>query len=171
MPDWRSVSPKNRSTRRPHTSRTMLPVNPAISPVAAIHSRGMASSSFIARLRSWILPEPADRREHRRLQRGDHLITRMLGWVASSVCVNTVVERADPQERDHHRLVDRAADALGAAGGGHALVAADDRDDRPEYRRLQHRTPQVGDRGVGEQRVPERPQRLLVGDRGEEAAE
>ena len=41
MPDWRSDSPKKRSTRRPHTSRTMLPVNPAISPVAAIHSRGM----------------------------------------------------------------------------------------------------------------------------------
>ena len=43
-----------------------------------------------------------------------------------------VVERADPQERDHDGLVDGAPDALGAAGGGHALVTADDRDDRAE---------------------------------------
>ena len=46
MPAWRSASPKKRSTRNPHTSRTMLPAKPAISPVAAIHSRGSASSSF-----------------------------------------------------------------------------------------------------------------------------
>ncbi len=47
IPAWRSDSPKNRNTRSPQTSRTMFPVNPAISPVAAIHSRGIASSSFI----------------------------------------------------------------------------------------------------------------------------
>ena len=46
MPDWRSASPKNRNTRRPQTSRTMLPVKLPISPVAASHSRGIASSSF-----------------------------------------------------------------------------------------------------------------------------
>jgi hypothetical protein len=47
MPDCRRASPKKRNTRRPHTSRTMLPVNLPISPVAASHSRGRASSSFI----------------------------------------------------------------------------------------------------------------------------
>ena len=46
MPAWRSASPKKRNTRRPHTSRTMLPVNLPISPVVASHSRGIASSSF-----------------------------------------------------------------------------------------------------------------------------
>ena len=60
IPDWRSASPKKRNTRSPHTSRTMLPVNPAISPVEASHSRGMAKQ-FV------------------------HLITRSCsGWVASS---------------------------------------------------------------------------------------
>ena len=46
MPDWRSVSPKKRNTRRLQTSRTTLPVKRPISPVAASHSRGTASSSF-----------------------------------------------------------------------------------------------------------------------------
>ncbi len=31
IPDWRSASPKKRNTRRPHTSRTMLPVKRKIS--------------------------------------------------------------------------------------------------------------------------------------------
>ncbi len=47
IPDWRSASPKKRNTRSPHTSRKMLPVKRLISPVAASHSRGNASSSFI----------------------------------------------------------------------------------------------------------------------------
>ena len=64
MPAWRSASPKKRSTRRPHTSRTTLPVKRAISPVGR---------------------EPFAR--HR--QQLVHLITRMFGWVASSVCVKT----------------------------------------------------------------------------------
>ena len=46
IPDWRSASPKKRNTRRPHTSRTTLPVKPAISPVEAIHSRGSATGSL-----------------------------------------------------------------------------------------------------------------------------
>jgi hypothetical protein len=46
MPDWRSASPKKRNTRRPHTSRTICPVNLPISPVAASHSRGIARSPF-----------------------------------------------------------------------------------------------------------------------------
>ena len=61
-----------------------------------------------------------------------HLITRMFGMRGEQHLREHVVERAEPQERDHDRLVDRPAHALGAAGGGHALVAADDRDDRPE---------------------------------------
>src|SRR5438445_5950447 len=172
MPDWRSASPKKRNTRRPHTSRTTLPVNPAISPVAAIHSRGMANSSFIVRLpqRARASSLVGDASPSSWPARGslDHQDVRMGG---EQRLREHGVERAKPQKRDHHRLVDRPADALGAAGGGHALVAAHDRDDRPEYRRLQHRPPQVGGRGVGEQRVPERPQRLLVGDRREETTE
>ena len=50
MPAWRSDSPKKRKTRRPHTSRTTLPVKPAISPVEAIHSRGSPSSSLAGSL-------------------------------------------------------------------------------------------------------------------------
>ena len=76
-----------------------------------------------------------------------------------------------PRNEIDDRFVDRPADALGAPGGGHALVTTDDRDDRPEDRRLQHRPPQVGDRGVGEQRVPERPQRAALVELGEQAAE
>ena len=91
MPDWRSASPKKRSTRRPHTSRTTLPVNPAISPVEASHSRGIASSSFI-------VPLPARAHAGRRPSRnGHHLITRMFGCVASSVCVNTVLNAPNPR--------------------------------------------------------------------------
>jgi hypothetical protein len=45
-PAWRRDSPKNLNTRRLHTSATMLPVNLPISPAAASHSRGIASSSF-----------------------------------------------------------------------------------------------------------------------------
>jgi hypothetical protein len=48
IPDWRNPSPKNLNTRRPQTSRTMLPVKRLISPVELIHSRGRANHSFIA---------------------------------------------------------------------------------------------------------------------------
>ena len=75
------------------------------------------------------------------------------------------------EEGDHDRLVDGAADALGAAGGGHALVTADDRDDRAEQRRLDDRAPQVGRRGVVEEGRPERAERRVVDERREHAAE
>ena len=55
--------------------------------------------------------------------------------------------------------------------GGHALVTADDRDDRPEQRRLEHRAPQVGDGRVGEEGRPERAERRAVDQRGDDAAE
>src|SRR4029077_20322261 len=104
IPDWRRASPKKRNTRRPHTSRTMLPVNPAISPVEAIRSRGIASSSFIAA-----------RGLSRRTRSLDHEDLRVGG---EEHLGEYVVEREDRQERDDDRLVDGAADALGAAGGG-----------------------------------------------------
>ena len=63
MPAWRSDSPKNLNTRRPHTSRSTSPIKPPISPVSASHSRGSVSSSFIER------PPQAD----------GHLITRICG--------------------------------------------------------------------------------------------
>ncbi len=81
-----------------------------------------------------------------------------------------VVEGEDAHEGDHHRLVDGAADAGGAAGRGHPLVAADDRDDRPEQGALDHRAPEVGDRGVGEERREEAAERLVVEELGEDAA-
>ena len=64
MPAWRSVSPKKRNTRRPHTSRTMVPVK----------------RSDLTRRR-----EPFARDREQRA----HLITRICGCVASSVWVNT----------------------------------------------------------------------------------
>ena len=65
MPDWRSVSPKKWNTRPVQTSRTTVATKRAISPEPASHSRGIPSSSPI------------------------YLITRIWGWVASSVCVKT----------------------------------------------------------------------------------
>src|SRR3954452_5590948 len=81
-----------------------------------------------------------------------------------------VVEGKDPEEGDDDRLVDGPADALGAAGGVHALVTADDRDDRPEQGAFEQRAPEVGDRGVGEQGREEAAERLAVGDLGEDPA-
>src|SRR5271154_3944427 len=97
IPDWRSASPKNRNTRRLHTSRTIVPVKRPISPVAASHSRGIASSSFTAR--SSYLPQ-SSLLDHQDLRvRGEERLRE------------DVVERADAEESDHDRLVDRAPDA------------------------------------------------------------
>ena len=81
-----------------------------------------------------------------------------------------VVEGEDAHEGDHDRLVDGAADAGGAAGGGHPLVGADDGDDRAEQRALDHRAPEVGDRGVGEEGREEAAERLVVEQLGDDAA-
>ena len=81
-----------------------------------------------------------------------------------------VVEGKDAQEGDHDRLVDRPAHPGGAPGGVHALVGADDRDDRPEQGRLQDRAPELGHRGVGEQGGEEAAQGGVVGEVGEDAA-
>ncbi len=82
-----------------------------------------------------------------------------------------VVERADRAESDHDRLVDGAPDARRPAGGGHALVAADDRDDPAEQRRLQQRAPQLGRRGVREEGRPERAERRSIHERRDHPAE
>src|SRR5271167_2097761 len=124
MPAWRSDSPKKRSTRPPQTSRTMLPVKRPISPVVVSHSRGSASSSFIAALPLW----PSAVLRHWLSSARRSLDHEDVGVGGEQRLGEYVVERADPQERDHDRLVDRAPHPLGAAGGRHALVAADDRD-------------------------------------------
>src|ERR1700694_18449 len=97
IPDWRSASPKKRNTRRPYTSLTIRPVNLPISPVAASHSRGIASSSPISR-------SPRPSLDHQDLRVGGEQGLR-----------EDVVEREDRREREHDRLVDRAGAALGAA--------------------------------------------------------
>ena len=73
-----------------------------------------------------------------------------------------VVEREHAHEGDDDRLIDGAAHPLGASGRSHPLVGADDRDDRPEHRGLQHRSPEVGDRGVVEESREESADRLVV---------
>ena len=82
-----------------------------------------------------------------------------------------VVEREDAQERDHDRQVYGAADPRGAAGGVHALVTADDRDDRAEQGRLDDRSPQVGRLGVVGEGREERAKRRVVDERRQHAAE
>jgi hypothetical protein len=82
-----------------------------------------------------------------------------------------VVEREDAEDRYDDRLVDGAADPLGAARCGHALVTTDDRDDRPEQDRLDRRSPQVGGTRVRQQRGEERAERRLEGQRRQHAAE
>ena len=82
-----------------------------------------------------------------------------------------VVEGPDPREGDHDRLVHGSTDAGRTTGGGHALVAAHDRDDRAEHRGLHDRAPEVGDRGVGEEGGPEARQVLVVDELRQDAAE
>ena len=81
-----------------------------------------------------------------------------------------VVEGEEAHEGDDDGLVDRAADAGGAAGGGHPLVTADDRDDRAEQGALEDRAPEVGDRGLREEGGEEASEALVVEDLGEDAA-
>ena len=82
MPDWRSASPKKRNTCRPHTSRTTLPVKSGRSRPwpRTIRAASPAVRSF------------------------DH---QDLGVGGEQRLREDVVERADRQERDHDRFVDR----------------------------------------------------------------
>src|SRR5436305_14940400 len=97
MPAWRSVSPKYLNARRRKTSPTIFVVNLMISPKASSHPRGVASSPSISSLHD----------------RGD------LGMGGQQGLGEGVVEREDPQERDHHRVVDGQSHPLGTARGGH----------------------------------------------------
>ena len=103
----------------------------------------------------------------------DHRIACSSGLVASSNALKTNWKKKTRDEGDHHRLVDGAADPGGAARRGHPFVAADDGDDRAGHRAHQHRGPEVGDRGVGEERREEAAEGLVVdqlgGDAGGEA--
>src|SRR5690348_2732785 len=90
IPAWRSVSPKYLNTRRRKTSPTIFEVNLTISPKDSIHPRGAERSPSISSLHD----------------RGD---LRMGGQQRLG---ERVVEREDPQERDHHRLVHRPPHAL-----------------------------------------------------------
>src|SRR5437764_3428349 len=144
IPDWRSASPKNFSTRRVSTSRTIREVNLTISPNDSIQPRGVAIRPSISC--GWASLG----------DRGDLWVRREQGLR------ERVVEREHAEERDHDRLVDGAPHPLGPARGGHALVTADDRDDRAEQRALDDRSPEIGRRGVVEEGGPEGSERGVV---------
>src|SRR4051812_29353049 len=151
-PAWRSASPKYRKTRSRKISPKTRPENLTMSPNEATQSRGTAI-------------QPGTRRPPRSLDHADL-------WVGGEQGLGEdVVEREDAEEGDHDGLVDRSADPFRAPGRGHALVGADDRDDRPEQGRLDDRPPQVDRRGVRQQGREERPQRRPERERGEHAAE
>src|SRR4051812_6421822 len=129
-PAWRSASPKYLKTRSLKISPHMRDENFTMSPKEATQSRGTASQPGIT-------PYSLDHAD--------------FGMGREQRLGEDVVEREDAEEGDHDGLVDRSADALGAARGGHPLVRADDRDDRPEQGRLDHRPPQVDGRRVRQQ--------------------
>src|SRR5205823_348183 len=146
IPAWRSVSPMNRSTLPPSTLAATLRQNLEASPKALSADSGLASALIGVHLAmngdsapplgaGWpkFVPEPgtSSRRVERRVRGQQRLRER-------------VVDRADTNERDYHRLIYGAADALRAPGGGQALVAADDRDHRAEDRRLEQHGLELG---------------------------
>src|SRR5450755_2460406 len=88
IPAWRSVSPKNRSTRSVSTSRTICEPNLTISPNASSHPRGVTIRFCISL---------DDRRD--------------LGMGGQQRLGECVVEREHAQERNHDRLVDSATNA------------------------------------------------------------
>src|SRR5205085_11991104 len=109
MPAWRRASPKNRNTRPLKMSPKASPQKRMMSPSEAIQSRGTAVQPPISRPRS---SDHQDFRVGGQERLGEH-----------------VVEGPDAREGDHDRLVHGPPHAGRAAGGGHALVAAHDRDD------------------------------------------
>src|SRR3954454_3526021 len=161
-PAWRSASPKKRNTRPRKISPKTRAENLTMSPKEATQSFGTASkpgiSSPLLRPATWALPPRS--LDHRDL------------WVGREQRLREhVVEGEDAQERDDDRLVDSAAHPLRAAGGGHALVGADDRDDGSEQGGLHHRSPQVDHRRVRQQRCEEGAERCVERERGQHAAE
>src|SRR3954449_1156123 len=89
IPAWRSASPMKQKTRPEAMLPRMAAPNLAISPNEAIQSRGIASQPVPIRQPS---PDDLDLRMGRQERLREH-----------------VVERESRHERDHHRLVDRAA--------------------------------------------------------------
>ena len=161
MPAWRSASPKKWNTRPLKMSPKDWPQKRMMSPSRRSSRVGTASQPIAG---ARCVPRVAG-------LAAIYRITRISGWVASKRLREHVVEGPDPREGDHDRLVHGSTDAGRAAGGGHALVAAHDRDDRAEDRGLHDRAPEVGDRGVGEEGGPEARQVLVVDQLRQHAAE
>ena len=95
MPAWRSASPKKWNTRPLKMSPKDWPQKRMMSPPLAIQSRGTDSQPMpveverVAGLAATSRPIPRSSRLFALAKDGCHLITRISGWVASSVCVNT----------------------------------------------------------------------------------
>src|SRR5262245_49424666 len=126
IPACRSASPKNRKTRRLKTSPMTRAQNFAMSPNDSIQSFGTLSQ---------VLPIS------QRPERSGSLDHRDLGVGGEQRLREHVVEGEDAQELDDDALVYGSTNPLGASRGGHPLVTRDDRDDRPEQGRLNHRSP------------------------------
>src|SRR6478735_4460037 len=139
IPAWRSDSPKKRKTRPEKTPPTTEPPKRVISPRLSSQPLGTVSQPVISSLparpgarNNWIALRSA-RAEPGRVaclapRSPDRLQFRMRREQGLG---EDVVEGKDAHEGDHDRLVHRLADPRGAAGGGHPLIGADDRDDRP----------------------------------------
>src|SRR4051812_34698685 len=151
IPAWRSVSPKNLSTRPRRTSpKTTRDENLTMSPKDATQSRGTAIQPISA-------PPSLDHRD--------------LGMGCQQRLREHVVEREHAEEGDHDRLVHGSTHAFGTTGCRHALVATDHRDDGSEQGGLHDRPPEVGGTRVREQRREERSERRLEGKCREDASE
>src|SRR4051794_36791782 len=136
-PAWRSASPKNLKTRPRKISPKTREENLTMSPKEATQSFGTAIQPGIRP--PLLRPATCDLRP-RSL---DH---RDLGVRGEQRLREHVVEREHAQEGDDDRLVHGSTHPLGATRRRHALVRADDRDDRAEQGRLHDGSPQVDDR-------------------------
>src|SRR3712207_512620 len=126
-PAWRSASPKNLKTRPRKISPKTRAENLTMSPKLAIQSFGTAIQPGIRRT------PPA--------RCGGSLDHRDLGMGREQRLREHVVEREHAEEGDDDGLVHGSTHPLGAARRRHALVRADDRDDRSEERGFHHRAP------------------------------
>src|SRR5438270_7748660 len=109
MPAWRTVSPMNLMTRPFRTFASTRQQNSDATPNDRSDATRFTPSP----------PGPCPPLSSRRVQSGVGGQQR-LG--------EHVVDRADREQRQHHRPVDGPPHALGTAAGGRAHVAADDRD-------------------------------------------
>src|SRR5215203_3120215 len=134
IPACRSASPTKWSTRPLNTLATTRAQNLAMSPNEAIQSRG--TDSQVRPIR-----RPSSVQRPRRACVRSSFDHRDLGVRSEQRLGEDIVEREDPEELDHHSLVHGSAHALRPSGRGHPLVTRDDRDDRAEQRRLNHRSP------------------------------